>query len=176
MARNFTENCFPPVILLSGTDDAGGAGAGRGGLGEHLPPDWTHLTPSANQEKSTNNTATSAAYGGLAISGREQHVIVTTILGRFPGYMPYILPSGWSICYPPPFTGTRNNHCLEGDLKSFCEMIFLHVPNQPQTPWKKVHETMEMKKNHYQLKSKVQWEVYRDCYHKHQPTTCRLYI
>ena len=60
--------------------------------------------------------------------------------------MPYILPSGWSICYPPPFTGTRNNHCLEGDLKSFCEMIFVHVPNQLQTPWKKVHETMEMKK------------------------------
>ena len=39
MARNFTENCFPPVILLSGTDDAGGAGAGGGGLGDILP-EW----------------------------------------------------------------------------------------------------------------------------------------
>ena len=37
MARNFTENCFPPVVLLSGTDDAGGAGGG--GLGDILP-EW----------------------------------------------------------------------------------------------------------------------------------------
>ena len=28
---------FPPVILLSGTDDAGGAGAGGGGFGDILP-------------------------------------------------------------------------------------------------------------------------------------------
>ena len=47
---------------------------------------------------------------------------------------------------PTTFYGNQKQPLPGRGFEIICAMIFVHVPNQLQTPWKKVHETMEMKK------------------------------